>query len=275
MKLRSMAVSMVALVSLSACDITGPLQDLKASKPAGSPFSQALATGYLAFSQSEADQYDWVDSRHFANKGLAAANGEIVIPESPADWNIDGGPTQAELTALRTRLMAALDGGGRQRAPETAASAQVGFDCWLEQMEEGWQKADIDVCRNQFMTALEALEKPGMPVPGEQDRFQIFFDYGAFGLDPIAGEIVAEAAKAIAAGKSANILVIGHADRSGSADFNMALSSRRAEVVKRALVEAGVPASRVNTVAQGESDPLIATPDGVREPQNRRVVIRF
>ena len=273
MKLQSLAVSMVALLSLSACDFTGPLQDLKSSQPTGSRFAQSLATSYMAFSQSEADQSDWLDSRHFALKGLAAAHGDAVVPELPGDWDIDNGPSPTELTALRARLVAALDTGGRDRAPDTAATAQVGYDCWLEQLEEGWQADDIAACRKQFMTALETLEQGG-PV-GEKDRYQIFFDFGAYQIDPIAHQIIAEAAKAIAQSKSTNIVVIGHTDRAGAPDANMALSSRRAEMVKRALIEVGVPADRVHTVAQGEGDLLVDTADGVREPQNRRVVVRF
>lgn len=274
MKLQSMAVSVVALLSLSACDLTGPLQDLKTAQPSGGRFAQSLATSYLAFSQSEADQSDWLDSRHFALKGLAAARGEAVPPEMPADWDIEKGPSQSELATLRGRLVAALDGGGRERAPDTAATAQVGYDCWLEQLEEGWQTEDIAACRKQFLTALESMES-GTPAVAEQDRYQVFFDFAAYQIDPIAHQIVAEAAKAIAQSKSTNIVVIGHADRSGATDVNMALSSRRAEMVRRALIEVGVPADRVHAVAQGEGDPLVPTADGVREPQNRRVVIRF
>jgi OOP family OmpA-OmpF porin len=273
MKLQSLAVSVLALVGLSACDLAGPLQDLKTSPPASSRFGQSLATSYLAFAQEEADDYDWFNSRHFALKGLAAARGETVLPENPADWDVDNGPSQGDLAALRARLIVALDAGGRDRAPETAASAQTGYDCWLEEMAEGWETAEIEACRKQFMTSLESLE--GTPGRAEQDRYQVFFDFAAYQLDPIARQIIAEAAKAIAAAKSTNVVVIGHADRAGAADFNMALSSRRAEQVKQALVSMGVPADRIHAVAQGEGDPLVATADGVREPQNRRVVVRF
>lgn len=275
MKLQYLAVSMVALMGLSACDPTGALQDLKTAPPAATKFNQALAKGYQDFAQSEAAEPDWIDSYHFAHKGLAAVSNQTVLPETPGNWDTNPPPEAAELAALRARLVAALDAGGRDRAPEAAAKAQVGYDCWLEQLEEGWQKDDIAACRKQFADNLDILEKgvPGVPVG--QDRYQIFFDYGASQIDPIALQIIAEAVKEIDASKSGNILVIGHADRSGSADFNMALSSHRAEMVKRALVAAGVSASKVNTIAQGESDPLVATPDGVREPQNRRVVIRF
>lgn len=273
MKLQSLAVSMVALLGLSACDLTGPLQDLKTSQPTGSRFTQSLAASYLAFSQKEANNYDWFNSRHFALKGLAAAGGEAVSPENPADWDIDTGPSQGDLAALRVRLIVALD-AGRDRAPDMAATAQTGYDCWLEELSEGWETNEIEACHKQFMTSLETLEG-GTPMANEQDRYQVFFDFAAYQIDPIARQIIAEAAKAIAQSKSTNIVVIGHTDRAGSTDFNMALSSRRAEMVKRALVEFGIPADRIHAVAQGESDLLVPTADGVREPQNRRVVVRF
>ena len=53
----------------------------------------------------------------------------------------------------------------------------------------------------------------------------------------------------------------------------MALSLRRANSVKAELVRQGVPADAVAVVGRGEANPLVATGDGVREPQNRRVEI--
>jgi hypothetical protein len=53
----------------------------------------------------------------------------------------------------------------------------------------------------------------------------------------------------------------------------MALSLRRATTVKNALVREGVPAGSIDTVGKGESELMVQTADGVREPQNRRVEI--
>jgi OmpA-OmpF porin, OOP family len=55
----------------------------------------------------------------------------------------------------------------------------------------------------------------------------------------------------------------------------MALSLRRANPVKDALARDGVPATAISVVGMGEKGLLVPTPDGVREPQNRRVEIVF
>ena len=65
----------------------------------------------------------------------------------------------------------------------------------------------------------------------------------------------------------------GHTDTSGPESYNMALSLRRANAVKDALVRDGVPAQAIVVIGKGESQPLTPTGDGVREPQNRRVEI--
>lgn len=48
---------------------------------------------------------------------------------------------------------------------------------------------------------------------------------------------------------------------------------RRAQAVRDALVDSGVSAADIAVFAKGETNPLVQTADGVREPQNRRVEI--
>jgi len=67
--------------------------------------------------------------------------------------------------------------------------------------------------------------------------------------------------------------VAGHADRSGPDAYNLALSQRRGEAVAADLVARGVSRSAITVQVFGESRPLVATADGVRGPQNRRVEI--
>ncbi|WP_139323556.1 OmpA family protein, partial [Roseomonas sp. TAS13] len=61
--------------------------------------------------------------------------------------------------------------------------------------------------------------------------------------------------------------------RSGTPQYNMGLSRRRADAVAAELVRQGIQRSEITVEAFGESRPLVPTADGVREPQNRRVEI--
>jgi outer membrane protein OmpA-like peptidoglycan-associated protein len=67
----------------------------------------------------------------------------------------------------------------------------------------------------------------------------------------------------------------GHADRSGRASYNQALSERRAANTRAYMVGKGIPDGVIATQGFGEDRPLVETADGVREPQNRRVEIFF
>ena len=72
------------------------------------------------------------------------------------------------------------------------------------------------------------------------------------------------------------VLIEGHADSVGPADYNVALSRLRAEAVGEALADAlGAEAPPIEILALGETQLAVATGDGVAEPRNRRVVIRF
>jgi outer membrane protein OmpA-like peptidoglycan-associated protein len=106
--------------------------------------------------------------------------------------------------------------------------------------------------------------------------FLVFFDFDRSDITQDARKVINQAAdNARKAGSATRITLTGHADRSGSAQYNMRLSQRRADAVKQELIKLGVPASDIVTVAKGESDPLVPTADGVREPRNRRVEIVF
>jgi outer membrane protein OmpA-like peptidoglycan-associated protein len=103
--------------------------------------------------------------------------------------------------------------------------------------------------------------------------YLVFFDWDRADLTDRARQIVAEAAAASTKVQTTKIDVQGNADRTGTAAYNLALSRRRADVVKAELVRDGVPAAAIGIEAFGDTKPLVATGPGVREPQNRRVAI--
>ena len=118
-----------------------------------------------------------------------------------------------------------------------------------------------------------AAAPPPPPAAATTPSFMVFFDWDRSNLSQQALNTIRQAADQFKATGKARITATGHADRSGPENYNMALSLRRANAVKNALVREGVPAAAIAVIGRGEQGLLVQTADGVREPQNRRVVI--
>ena len=69
---------------------------------------------------------------------------------------------------------------------------------------------------------------------------------------------------------STQVIVEGHADSRGSAEYNLALGSRRADTVKQYLVSLGVQASRITVVSKGKEQPFCSEETEACWQQNRR-----
>jgi outer membrane protein OmpA-like peptidoglycan-associated protein len=101
----------------------------------------------------------------------------------------------------------------------------------------------------------------------------VFFDWDSAEVPPDAHQTAQFVSTNATRCNWHNITVTGHTDKSGSNQYNLGLSQRRAEAVANLLASSGVPSSSINTAARGEEQPRVPTADGVREPQNRRVEI--
>jgi peptidoglycan-associated lipoprotein len=103
--------------------------------------------------------------------------------------------------------------------------------------------------------------------------YQVFFDTDQADLSPRGQLIVNKVAEVVRTNDEVRVTVIGRADRAGTAAANMALSERRAELVRDALIAAGVPAARIDTSWLGEGEQDVPTPDDVVAQRNRVVDI--
>jgi len=118
------------------------------------------------------------------------------------------------------------------------------------------------------------MAPPPPPAPAvAPPSFMVFFDWDRSNLSQQALNTIKQAAGAFKSKGNARITATGHTDTSGPEAYNMALSLRRANAVKDALVRNGVPAQAISVIGMGEKGLLVQTADGVREPQNRRVEI--
>jgi iron complex outermembrane receptor protein len=114
---------------------------------------------------------------------------------------------------------------------------------------------------------------PSTPAPAAAKTYLVFFDWDRADLSERARQIVATAAQASTQAQTTRIEVNGYTDLSGTKAYNHKLSIRRAETVQAELVRDGVAKTEIAIHGYGESNPLVPTAPGVREPQNRRVEI--
>jgi len=112
-----------------------------------------------------------------------------------------------------------------------------------------------------------------VPAVAPARSYLVFFDWDKATLTVRARQIIKEAADNSTHVQYTRIEVNGYTDTSGTPQYNMGLSIRRADAVKSELVRDGVPGAAITTQGFGETHLLVATGPGVREPQNRRVEI--
>lgn len=285
-------------LTLAACAGTSISDELDAAQPAGGPFSQALfkdyaylarsfgdaaassggtafdAGGSMSLSGTSSDVSDLAQG--YADKALAAAKGDEVLPEAAPDNDPDA-------ETIRLRLLKDLD-DGRDKAPEDAARAQVDYDCWIMNGRVDAQHSAAAACRSSLDRSLAKLERdlnpppppaPVAPAPvaAAAADYTVYFDWDSWTLTAEDLTVISSAIDAARRGQQSHITVVGHTDTSGSTEFNQKLSVKRADVVKDVLVQMGARPESIQTSGVGESDLAVQTADGVKEAKNRRSLI--
>lgn len=267
----------------------------KNRQPAGQVFHQTLFTEYKKLSASRDSFFggDGIDAELFNHKAYLASTRTNVNIDSPEDRDISA-DTKRVFYAAAQRLHNVYDRGGRELAAVETAVAQVAYDCWIEATERKAQK-DADDCKARFEQAIAAAEAKAnyqmgvveviaepepAPAPAPvlskpfKDYYRVRFDFDRTTIISSDETILAQAIHDAQSHPDLKVSIRAHADRSGSDDYNMKLSRRRAEAVLARLAAAGIDQSRLYIVeAVGESKPLIPTADGVKSLENRVVEI--
>jgi outer membrane protein OmpA-like peptidoglycan-associated protein len=110
--------------------------------------------------------------------------------------------------------------------------------------------------------------------PPKLESFTMYFKLGCDELTAASKIAFEDARRRIASWSAVEVIIIGHSDRLGNADHSDSRSRQRAHVIASRLIKSGVPSNAIEIAARGEREPLIATPDGIAEPRNRRVEIK-
>ncbi|MFS8840206.1 OmpA family protein [Synechococcus sp. W55.2] len=99
----------------------------------------------------------------------------------------------------------------------------------------------------------------------------MLFAYDSDQIEAAAEPTLAEIAKLMRERTDLSILVVGHTDATGSFDYNLGLSRRRAEAVVNRLVQLGIEQRRLYPVGVGFSAPVASNATEEGRAKNRRV----
>lgn len=119
----------------------------------------------------------------------------------------------------------------------------------------------------------EQAAAPAPNAPQAGAWYQIYFEAGSAQVKDDAAPIIKSVSRLVANEGQSRVTVIGKTDRIGSPPVNAALSRRRADAVRDALISAGVPAASIATSWTGELGQQMATANAVEEQGNRVVDI--
>lgn len=201
----------------------------------------------------------------------------LALPEAPFDMGMS--VQQRSDLASMDRPAVLLSGGEDQPALADVALLEAGYAAVYPQSSTAQSCGDGDgdgICdRDDQCRATPAGRRVmangcHLEAAGALRLEGVVFASGSWRLNSAAKAVLARAAEVLVDAPSGRVEIAGHTDRHGSAEFNLALSQRRAEAVRRYLIEAGV-SRPLDAKGYGESRPLSQG----AEAGNRRVELHL
>ena len=116
---------------------------------------------------------------------------------------------------------------------------------------------------------------PPVAAPGNRGPWSIQFGLDSSNVDSHYRSELGDIAEQAKRDPDARVVIRGHTDSSGNVDYNRALSMRRAQATRDALVAAGVAAGRIEVEGMGPDAPLMPNDSDVHRRANRRTEIEI
>lgn len=111
-----------------------------------------------------------------------------------------------------------------------------------------------------------AVPEPAAPIT----IADVFFDFDQFALREAARQALEANAQTLKGRGGWSLLIEGHCDERGTADYNLVLGERRAQAVKRYLAELGLPTGAMRTISYGKERPFCSEHSESCWQENRR-----
>jgi OOP family OmpA-OmpF porin len=126
------------------------------------------------------------------------------------------------------------------------------------------------LCSSMLGLALVGCSSSEPPPPAQ---YQVLFNSGHAALTPEGHQMIENVAAYVRTDPNLRVTIVGKTDTVGGPPENRSLSQQRAQMVRNALVFAGVPEGEMQTTWTGEGQLNVPTGNNVAEPRNRAVNI--
>ncbi|MFA5321825.1 MAG: peptidoglycan-associated lipoprotein Pal [Smithella sp.] len=146
---------------------------------------------------------------------------------------------------------------------ETATTPQDG-SAGQTDVATSQEASDVQETAKEQSVDLEKMAQEESPVS------DIFFDFDSFSIRPDARDTIKANADYFMRHRISSIVIEGHCDERGTAEYNMALGERRARETKQYLTNLGIKESLIKTVSFGEERPLDPASNDEAWTKNRR-----
>jgi outer membrane protein OmpA-like peptidoglycan-associated protein len=238
---------------------------------ANDPLVQQAASEELSNARKSLESADIAMKKHEREDVLhysylasqQAQTGQERISAERAKREVAKGEAERNRVLLeaRTRDAEAAKAAAEQQAANAQAQAR--------QAEAARQEADA---AQRQLAELQAKQTDRGMVLTLGD---VLFDTAASTLKPGATSIMDRVASFMKDNEGTKVVVEGHTDSRGSAEYNQQLSERRAQAVADALAFRGIDRSRVEAVGRGKELPVASNDTSAGQQQNRRVELIF
>jgi len=278
MKHAKLSISaVVSALLLTACATTpepvGPLNQAHTDVEAlaNDPLVQQAASEELSNARKSLESADIAMKKHKREDVLhysylasqQAQTGQERISAERAKQEVAKGEAERNRVLLeaRTRDAEAAKAAAEQNARAAQAQAQ--------QADAARQEAEA---AQRQLAELQAKQTDRGMVLTLGD---VLFDTAQATLKPGADSIMNRVAAFMKDNEGTKVVVEGHTDSRGSAEYNQQLSERRATAVADALAFRGIDRSRVEAVGRGKDLPVASNDNAAGQQQNRRVELIF
>ena len=136
--------------------------------------------------------------------------------------------------------------------------------------EEAGRRALEEQRLREEQRLMEEQRKQGMLQQPQVIDEDIYFDFDQSMIRPDAQEVLRKKAEFLRENSVVSLVIEGHCDERGTAEYNLALGERRALAAKAFLMDLGISSSRLSTISYGEERPIDPRSNEESWARNRR-----